>query len=520
MPMRLLLLACCVSASLFVGEDAPDREAQQSIRAADVHADLLALASSTLEGRDTPSLGQARAAGHIAGRLEAAGFVGAGPEGSFLWPFTQRHPAPVPEDCSLARTDGSREFEYGRDFVPVWGGSGEARGATVFLGFGIDADADRFDELRGHDLAGRVAILIEGEPRHRRVLEGPEVSREADLYVKIARLETEGIAGVLVVRRPPEEGSDGRETGDAALAPLARLGFRHSWAAWSVEAPSRVRFVEFPVLEITPQVARELVGIDVLKAAEDIDRTGRPFKGQYGGIDVTLKARCEQRDVTAYNVVGRLAGSDPALADEFVVLGAHYDHVGIDPRGRIGHGADDNASGTSALLEVAEALSRDRPRRSILACAFAAEEDGLAGSRAFCKTPSVPSGSLIAMVNLDMVGRGERDEVAAIGLIKNPGLDKLLTRANKLTKTGIKRIVRRQGQELFNRSDHYSFHVIGVPTLFFFEGLPITQNRDYHTWRDTVDKVDVEKVAATARLTFNTVWLLANDDERPPRPEY
>jgi Zn-dependent M28 family amino/carboxypeptidase len=170
------------------------------------------------------------------------------------------------------------------------------------------------------------------------------------------------------------------------------------------------------------------------------------------------------------------------------------------------------------MLEVVTALAQAGPRRSILACAFAAEEDGLLGSQALCEHLPVPKASLVAMLNLDMVGRGEAGEVAVLGLLENPKLEDVLERAKKLQPTKIKSIVMRQGQDLFARSDHYSFHRIGVPVLFFFEGLPIDKNPDYHTWRDTIDLVDVDKVGRTARLVFNTAWLLADDDERPPKP--
>jgi Zn-dependent M28 family amino/carboxypeptidase len=218
-------------------------------------------------------------------------------------------------------------------------------------------------------------------------------------------------------------------------------------------------------------------------------------------------------------VVGILKGSDPALAQEYVVVGAHYDHVGVDPRGRIGFGADDNASGTAAMLEVVGALAAAGPRRSILACAFAAEEDGLIGSKALCDDLPVPRDSIVAMLNMDMVGRGEVDEVAVLGVPENPSFEKLLARANKLHATRIKSIVTGQGQDLFERSDHHSFHAIGIPVLFFFEGLPISKNDDYHTWRDTIDLVDLDKSARTARLVFNTAWLLADDEQRPPAPK-
>ena len=106
-----------------------------------------------------------------------------------------------------------------------------------------------------------------------------------------------------------------------------------------------------------------------------------------------------------------------------------------------------------------------------------------------------------------------------LGIVQNPALEKVLDRAKLLHPTGVQQIVMRQGEDLFQRSDHYSFHQLGIPVLFFFEGLPIEKNPDYHTWRDTPDLIDYEKVLHTTRLTLNTVWLLSNDEARPPKPQ-
>ena len=173
---------------------------------------------------------------------------------------------------------------------------------------------------------------------------------------------------------------------------------------------------------------------------------------------------------------------------------------------------------TATAAGLVCALAADPPRRSVLLCAFSGEEDGLLGSQAICARPPVPPERMVAMLNMDMIGRGEADEVAVLGLNQNPDLEKVLDRARRLAPTGIKDVTVRKGEELFARSDHYSFHKIGVPVLFFFEGLPIDKNKDYHTWRDTLDKLDYDKMARTARLVFNTAWILANDDSRPPKP--
>ena len=142
----------------------------------------------------------------------------------------------------------------------------------------------------------------------------------------------------------------------------------------------------------------------------------------------------------------------------------------------------------------------------------------LLGSKALVASPPVPVESMVAMINLDMVGRGDAKEVAVLGIKQNPTFERLLNRAKKKQQTGVTKIVVRQGEELFQRSDHFSFHQKGVPALFFFEGLPISRNKDYHTWRDTLEHVDLDKITRTTRLAYNTAWLLTNEDEKPPPP--
>lgn len=511
------LLATLTLLALAAGDPSPGKAGAATGPAAglatiadtDIASDLTALATPAFEGRDSPSLGLQRAGDHIIERMKAAGLTGAGKDGSFRMAFERTLPAPQPESCALsvASADGSgQSFVYGTDFVPVWLAHGRGEGEAVFYGYGIDDDAEKYDDITGA-VAGTIAVFVEGEPRHKSRFEGPEVSPASHLYGKLAQLAREGVAGALIVRRL--EGED---------APPLPLAFRHTWASWVGSAPDATADAGLPALEISPQAAQAIFGVDVLASLAAVDKSAKPPKPLRSGRTVSMRSASAQAPVPIDNIVGLLKGSDPKLAEEFVVVGAHYDHVGVDTRGRVGCGADDNASGTSAMLEIVAALAQAGPRRSILACAFAAEEDGLLGSKALCDKLPVPRDKVVAMLNLDMVGRGEPGEVAVLGLIENPKLESVLERAKKLGPTKIKSIVMRQGQDLFTRSDHYSFHQIGVPVLFFFEGLPIDKNKDYHTWRDTIDAVDVDKVARTARLVFNTAWLLADDDERPPAP--
>jgi Zn-dependent M28 family amino/carboxypeptidase len=176
------------------------------------------------------------------------------------------------------------------------------------------------------------------------------------------------------------------------------------------------------------------------------------------------------------------------------------------------------------LLEIAEALALNPPRRSVIFASFCAEEDGLIGSREFCANLPVDAKNIVCMVNLDQIGVGPTKQTSVLGTAHNPQLSAVLARAKQLGKTGITKIHHGRRKELgqsiklFERSDHFEFHRIGIPAIFFFEGLPLSSNKDYHTWRDTVEGVDLAKTTSTAKLVYNTIWILANDDARPPKP--
>lgn len=537
---RTVLFALALAATLGLAAFAPAAQPSErshgpaaghaAIRRANLERHLDAIAGLRLEGRDSPSPGLRRAAEYVSTRfrelgLEPApdalsvlrefepGLAGPGEtsEGTssgaapnlYLRPFTRPLEAPVLEECELVVV-GAEPFVAGRDFVPVAGCKGSAEGELVFAGFGIEDKKERYDDFARLRLAGKVAVIFEGAPRHARRFGGEGGSETGSLWNKLPRLVAEKVAGVIVIRRPLEDHPD------------YEFEYRYGFAFFADEPIPRAPPGRPPVIEVSYDAATRLLGRDARALAAQMDRSVRPSAVDLKGARVQFRATTALREVRVDNVVGVLRGSDPTLADDYVVVGAHYDHVGVDLRGRVGPGADDNGSGTSALLEVAAALAAAGPRRSILVCAFGAEEAGLLGSAAFTRRLPVPRTSLAAMVNLDMIGRGEAREVAVLGADRNRHLAQVLERAAALSPTGVREVVTGRGNELWNRSDHYNFHKIGVPSLFFFEGLPITRNPDYHTWRDTLDKLDLSKIENTTRLVFNTVWLLATDDARPP----
>jgi Zn-dependent M28 family amino/carboxypeptidase len=223
------------------------------------------------------------------------------------------------------------------------------------------------------------------------------------------------------------------------------------------------------------------------------------------------------QQTTPPNVIAVVRGSDPALRDEYVVLSAHFDHVGI---GRavggdsIYNGADDNASGTAALLEIAKAFSNspERPRRSIMFLHVSGEEKGLLGSRWFSDHPTVPVRQIVANFNVDMIGRNSPDSIAVIGK-KYSTLGSLVDRT-AVSHPELGLTVTDDlwpGQQFFFRSDHFNFARVEIPALFFFAG----EHDDYHEASDHADKIDADKAARVARLIYYSVQAVANDPQKP-----
>jgi hypothetical protein len=478
------------------------------------------LAAPQLEGRDSPSEGLFRAGEYLIGRLSAAGIVGGMPDGGFRHSYAVDKVAPVPERCALSMKpeDGAEvAFVLEEDFVPLPRTEGEADGPLTFFGFGItEAEDKRYDDLKGKNCKGEIVMILEGEPRSKKLFDGPEITKAADVFTKVKALEDRGARGVLIVRRPPAEEPKGL---DGRLVPPLPLGFRHSWASWVGEGP-RVEGSDpkIPALEISAAAAARLLGEDVLELAAKIESGGKPLKRERKDVHVSLRAASSRQSVPIDNIVGLVRGSDPAFSGEYLVLGAHYDHLGVDPWGRVGCGADDNGSGSAGLLEQAEALAIAKPRRSILVCWFSAEEDGLHGSAAFVERPPVPTSAMVAMLNVDMIGRLVEDEVYVIGAHVTKAFEDVLKDAKKLKPTQIKKVFTDKGLDLWQRSDHYNFFEKGVPAMFFTEGAIDADNEDYHRWTDTVEKLSLTKMARISRFMFNTAWLIANASERPPAP--
>ncbi|HEU4394993.1 MAG TPA: M20/M25/M40 family metallo-hydrolase [Planctomycetota bacterium] len=479
----------------------PEPKAVPEITADEIRYAVAWLADDARDGRETDTDGCRESARWIAARMKALGLETIPEAPDHLIPWTLPGGVPEPEGCSLeiARGEETAAFAYGKDFVAMPGGAaGSVDAAAAFAGYGITAPELQYDDYATNDAKGRVAFVFRHEPREKDPKSrwnGDRMTGHSWFARKVAAAAAAGAAALVVVNDPLNHEKDDLDAGGSELG---------------VESP-------IPVLFASAAVAGEILrgaGLAPKDLQKSIDDADAPVAVALEGVRVRLKTTV--RKASSENVVGVLRGSDPKLRDEWVVVGAHYDHVGrghsggLDRRlyGQIHNGADDNASGTAALLEVAGWFAGQpaRTRRSILFAAYSGEERGLLGSAALVARDLPPRASIAAQVNLDMVGRYRPGQFEVVGAATGSTLKSIVDRAAE----GLGLEYRHTNSGL-GSSDGYSYYLAGIPTVFFFTGL----HDDYHRPADDWWLVDAAGTAKVAEFAARTTRLLAEDDSRP-----
>jgi len=438
------------------------------------------LADDALEGREVGSPGARCAAEYIAARFESFGLQ-PGADGSWFQTFPVRKGAALGPDNVLSISD--RTYAAGREWVPFgFSASGTVRAASAFAGHGVSRPNDADDRYTHLDVQGKVMVVEWGDPDA-----GGGASLRGEPHFKAT------VAA-------------GREA--AALVVLLPDG------------------MELPAPDEEIRNALSIPVIAVSGAAAEVARTGAR-----AGAVFDLRADVHPTTAEARNVVAVLPGSDPSLRGQYVIVGAHFDHLGwggegsLDPDAHAVHnGADDNASGTAGLLDIAERLARGpRPERSVLFVSFTGEEKGLWGSAHFVAEPTIDLSKAVAMLNLDMVGRLVDNTVTVFGTGTAKEWETL---ANDVDGTLAEPLKLAFSPDGYGPSDHASFTAAGIPVLHFFTNT----HADYHRPTDDWDKIDghgidriaqlaagiVDRLAGTAQTT--AVALTPVQQERPPAP--
>jgi hypothetical protein len=458
------------------------------------------LASDELTGRgvDTPGIKLAR--DYIAREFAKYGLRPGGDNGSYLQGFEVATGVTVKQPSLLA-FGKQPPLGLNEEWVPLGlSGSGKVEADLVFAGYGITAKDYGYDDYAGIDAKGKIVLVLRYEPPPKDekspFQKAPRYSNHATLRAKASNARDHGAVGMILVDLN-QSGNEQKEL-ISTLTSLWR-GDNSLIAAQVKRGP------------IEKWLARQGISLKFLK--EKIDRDGKPASQPLPAVQVALQVSLEEIRQRTENVIGVLPGSDPALKDESIVIGAHYDHVGFGhygtrdshTSGQIHYGADDNASGTAVLLQLAERLSRAQPKpaRSVVFIAFSAEELGLHGSRQYVNSPPMPLSSTKAMVNLDMVGRLRDNRLTVFGTRSAQGLSGIvLEEAQKL---GLQ-VTESDG---IGRSDHLSFYNKKIPALHFFTG----SHADYHRPGDTWEKLNVEGMAKVTELVRLIAEKIANRKE-------
>ena len=486
-----------------------------SITAAEMRGHLEFLSSTELGGRYTLSPNFAIVARYLASELEAYGFRGAEPHGSFLQKFEVLSTKVDAQKTSLRlNVDGKEEAaQYGLDFFGApQSGSGEVTGELIFVGGGISSPKQKRDDYAGKDVKGKIVVAVGGVTR------GVDFSRLSDSEHGLGAAEAHGAAGMLII--PPQRFLNLMR--DRSV--LERFGGRET-VELAQDADAKL-----PALTLGPRLAEKVLAGFGLKPSDAFE--GRGAAQSCVKCSASLSVALHQTRTTTQNVVGILDGTDSQLRDEYVTFSAHYDHLKTGPHGEIYHGADDDGSGTSAVLAIANAMSLNRPKRSVLVIFHAGEELGLLGSEYNADyAPVVPLDKMVVDLNIDMIGRskapGDHDPsdehltgpntVYLVGSNRiSKELDEISTETNEqFQKMNLDYYYNDPSnpERIYYRSDHWNYAKHGIPIIFYFTGT----HADYHRPTDTIDKINFNKMTEIARLIFETGWRIANLDHRLAR---
>ena len=465
----------------------PSAGAVKTITSHDIAARISTVAHDSMLGRDNPSRGLELTAGYVASEFRRLGLRPAGDTGGYLQRFELSRWSidSLRSSVTLGGPDSRQVLRLGAEVRYVDGpiSAAPVRGSVVLMIGSLEP---------GNDLRNRVPLVLVDYTKPLPPSLGP------DIY----RLAASGVRAVLLLSN--RDSATFTERLRTAAQPRLR------------REAARQRDSIAPILEVHERtLGAFLTGLDI--QLDRLRRSSSPTRTAVPQMNAEIRlSRDIQSRASLPNVVGILEGSDSKLRGEYVAFTAHIDHIGLSSGqpDSINNGADDNASGVAGLLELAEAFSQPgaRPRRSLLFLAPSAEEPGLLGSAHFTDHPTVPLSSIVANINMDLIGRNWPDSVIAVGLEQSDLgeiLRKVVSAHPELRMTPIPD--RWPEERIFYRSDHYNFARKGVPILFFTSGT----HPDYHRPGDEPSRINTEKESRLVQLLFYLGEAVANRAERP-----
>ena len=512
----------------------------EAIQQEKLRADLTLLASDAMKGRLTNTPENLEAAEWVKSKFEKAGVA---PLLSNY--FHNYNLITVAQGEKNQLTYGPTGENTAANYTTMrFSATGDVRGDVVFAGYGISAPDMGYDDYRNASaIRGKIVLVVDHEPGERdpaSPFDGVVTSDNGGQLRKAQAAARAGAIGILFVADVQNHPGGGANVAGWQNQ-TSRLG-SYSLEAWTDA-------VTIPAMQISAAIATDLCKDsgqtfpELAKAADTPNGISAvPLKGAWAQMVTSVK----RTKVPDRNVLAKIEGSDPALRDEWIVVSAHFDHDGANGD-QIFNGADDDGSGTVGLLAIAEAFAEaakagQRPKRSILFAAFNSEERGLLGAWAFVEQPPIPLNKIVAVLNMDMIGRNEEVPAPAnaaaggrggggnrfngldpqtaesnnnalniIGAVRSPDLKTSTERANKAIGLEVRYRYDNNVSQLMRRSDHWPFIQKGVPGIWIFTGL----HPDYHTINDDADRINYVKMEKILKLTYQMSWDLAQADTRP-----
>ena len=464
-----------------------------------LHQHIGYLASDALEGRKAGSKGAELAAAYVAKQFSSIGLLPLGDGGTYFQKFVFTAGVKLGKNNSLSASKGTATTSYSldKDFRPLaFSSNGAVKSQLVFAGYGISSADLHYDDYGGIDVKDKVVLVLRFSPAG----DNPhsEFSKYLPLRYKTLTAREKGAKALLVVTGSADDSTD----------VLQSLRYDNSFSNSGIPVFSVTRAT------VDGWLRHAAPSVDSLQSL--INATKKPASLVVPDIDISLSSEVVEMKDSSANVVGLLRITDTTNA-EYVILGAHYDHLGWGGEGslapdkvEIHHGADDNASGTAGIIELARMLSLQKRllKRNILFISFSGEEEGLLGSQYYVKHPVVFLGNAITMINLDMVGRLKDRTLTVQGTGTSSRWDSLLAHYNQDSTFVLKTV-----KDGFGPSDHSSFYGANVPILFFFTGI----HEDYHKPTDIAGKINYDGEASVLNYVEN---IAVDIDDHAGRPDY
>jgi len=481
----------------------------RTITSNELEAHLGYIASDELEGRETAQRGQKLAAGYLKAQFHKMGLK---PGNGDSW-YQEYELTRTQVNSVEVSFDGKKweQFQKGFIFFSKSSFTQSMNTDVAFAGYGIQTEG--YNNLDGLSLKGKTAIILSGEPQK----DGASMIKRGDneAYSQGDKIEALTNAGaVAVINVIPDASYDAYKVNPwlSHMMESASLGLTYRFE------PS-IPTIMIPERTFNAWIKKSKTNLNTLK--EELTQSAEVPSLKLSKYGFDLKVDANQEVVIAENVLGFLEGTDKK--EEVIVVTAHYDHLGVRD-GVVFNGADDDGTGTVALIEIAEAFMKAteagiRPRRSILFMPVSGEEKGLLGSRYYSDHPIYPIANTVCNLNVDMIGRTDdrHEKSNYIYVIGSDMLSTDLHQANEKANQALAEVdldytynTKDDPNRYYYRSDHYNFARLNVPCIFYFSGV----HADYHKATDTIEKIDFKKAAEVSRLIFATAWEVANRDQR------